>query len=67
MTTPRPITCRFCGASTDGMEPVEALKRMANCNNCRVDIQLEGQWANVGWRIVQWATKADRTPPADDR
>lgn len=65
MSEPRPITCRFCAASTAGMTPTVALKCMSRCNNCNVDIQVKGQWTNVGWRIFQWATKADRTPPAE--
>lgn len=47
--------CIFCGANGDDLDTITL---MAGCNNCRLDLMLNGEWTGYGWKIVQeWIEK----------
>ena len=46
----KPVECRHCGARSD-MDPIEAFRRIAACNNCQMDIKLKGVWTGRGAAI----------------
>ena len=44
--------CRFCGAKVGG-ELDDTLRKLRSCNNCRIDIQMCGDWTGTGDAILR--------------
>ena len=47
-----PRRCHFCYADPEGDLQV-ACEALASCNNCRVDIQMDGLWTGRGYIAIQ--------------
>jgi hypothetical protein len=43
--------CRICHAKIGG-ELDATMRRLKACKNCRIDIQMDGQWTGAGFAIV---------------
>lgn len=50
--------CSFCGVDPNSPTWEDFKHLLENCNNCRVDIQLRGQWRGDGMGFVAALYKA---------